>query len=93
MEPSDKEKTGMTDQEILAELATILNELDDIPADKVTPDKSFVDDLDVDSLTMVEVSEAVKDKFGIEINDDQLKELVTVQDVVSYISKNTKDPA
>ena len=83
----------MTDQEILAELATILNELDDIPADKVTLDKSFVDDLDVDSLTMVEVSEAVKDKFGIEITDDQLKELVTVQDVVSYISKNTKDPA
>jgi acyl carrier protein len=83
----------MTDQEILAELATILNELDDIPADKVTLDKSFVDDLDVDSLTMVEVSEAVKDKFGIEITDDQLKELVTVQDVVSYISKNTKDSA
>jgi acyl carrier protein len=83
----------MTDQEILAELASILNELDDIPADKVTLDKSFVDDLDVDSLTMVEVSEAVKDKFGIEITDDQLKELVTVQDVVSYISKNTKDPA
>jgi acyl carrier protein len=83
----------MTDQEILAELATILNELDDIPADKVTLDKSFVDDLDVDSLTMVEVSEAVKDKFGIEITDDQLKELVTVQDVVSYIGKNTKDSA
>jgi acyl carrier protein len=83
----------MTDQEILAELAAILNELDDIPADKVTLDKSFVDDLDVDSLTMVEVSEAVKDKFGIEITDDQLKELVTVQDVVSYISKNTKDSA
>ena len=83
----------MTDQEILAELAAILNELDDIPADKVTLDKSFVDDLDVDSLTMVEVSEAVKDKFGIEITDDQLKELVTVQDVVSYISKNAKDPA
>ena len=83
----------MTDQEILAELAAILNELDDIPADKVTLDKSFVDDLDVDSLTMVEVSEAVKDKFNVEITDDQLKELVTVQDVVSYISKNAKDPA
>ena len=83
----------MTDQEILAKLAAILYELDEIPADKVTPDKSFADDLDMDSLTMVDVSESVKDEFGVEITDDQLKEFVTVQDVVSYISKNAKDPA
>ena len=83
----------MTEQEILAGLGEIIEEIAGVPADEVTPNKSFVDDLDVDSLTMVEVSEAVKDKFNVEITDDQLKELVTVQDVVSYISKNAKDPA
>ena len=78
----------MTDQEILAELAAILNELDDIPADKVTPDKSFVDDLDVDSLSMVEVAMAAEEKFGVKIPDDELPKLKTVGDAVKYIEQN-----
>ena len=83
----------MTEQEILAGLGEIVEEIAGVPADEVTPTKSFVDDLDIDSLSMVEIAVAAQDKFGVELPDDQLKELVTVQDVVSYISKNTKDPA
>ena len=59
-----------------------------MPADEVTPSKSFVDDLDIDSLSMVEIAVAAQDKFGVEIPDDQLKDLATVQDVVNYVSKN-----
>ena len=83
----------MIEQEILAGLGEIVEEIAGVPADEVTPGKSFVDDLDIDSLSMVEIAVAAQDKFGVEIPDDQLKELVTVQDVVSYISKNTKDSA
>jgi acyl carrier protein len=60
-----------------------------VPAAEVTPSKSFVDDLDIDSLSMVEIAVAAQDKFGVEIPDDQLKDLATVQDVVNYVSKNT----
>jgi acyl carrier protein len=78
----------VTDQEILAGLAEIIEEIAGVPADEVTADKTFVDDLDIDSLSMVEIAVAAQDKFGVEIPDDQLKDLKTVQDVVSYVSKN-----
>jgi acyl carrier protein len=78
----------MNDQEILAGLGEIVEEIAGVPADEVTPSKSFVDDLDIDSLSMVEIAVAAQDKFGVEIPDDQLKDLTTVQDVVNYVSKN-----
>ncbi|HEX3305918.1 MAG TPA: acyl carrier protein [Streptosporangiaceae bacterium] len=78
----------MNEQEILAGLGEIVEEIAGVPANEVTPSKSFVDDLDIDSLSMVEIAVAAQDKFGVEIPDDQLKDLTTVQDVVNYVSKN-----
>ena len=78
----------MNDQEILAGLGEIVEEIAGVPADEVTPGKSFVDDLDIDSLSMVEIAVAAQDKFGVEIPDDQLKDLTTVQDVVNFVAKN-----
>ena len=83
----------MTDQEILAGLGEIVEEIAGVPADEVTPDKSFVDDLDIDSLSMVEIAVAAQDKFGVEIPDDQLKDLATVQDVMNFVSKNAERSA
>ena len=80
---------AMTDQEILAGLGEIIDEVAGVPADEVTPDKNFVDDLDIDSLSMVEIAVAAQDKFGVEIPDEQLKDLKTVQDVVNFVSKNS----
>ena len=82
----------MTDQEILAGLGEIVEEIAGVPADEVTPNKSFVDDLDIDSLSMVEIAVAAQDKFGVEIPDDRLKDLTTVQDVVNYVAKNAQNP-
>ena len=78
----------MADDNILQELASILHEVADVDPAEVTPDKSFVDDLDVDSLSMVEVAMAVEEKFGAAIPDDQLSELKTVGDAVSYIEQH-----
>jgi len=80
----------MNEQEILAGLGEIVEEIAGVPADEVTPSKSFVDDLDIDSLSMVEIAVAAQDKFGVEIPDDRLKDLTTVQDVVNYVSKNAE---
>jgi acyl carrier protein len=77
----------MTENEILSGLAEIVEEIAGVPADEVTPEKSFVDDLDIDSLSMVEIAVAAQDKFGVEIPDEQLKDLKTVQDVVNFVSK------
>ena len=75
----------MTDQEILSGLAEIIEEIAGTPVEEVTPEANFVDDLDIDSLSMVEIAVAAQDKFGVEIPDDQLKNLKTVQDVVTYV--------
>jgi acyl carrier protein len=80
---------AMTDQEILTSLGEIIDEVAGVPADQVTPEKSFVDDLDIDSLSMVEIAVAAQDKFGVEIPDDQLKDLKTVQDVIEYVKRST----
>jgi acyl carrier protein len=77
-----------TEKEILAGLGEIIDEIAGVPADEVTPDKSFVDDLDIDSLSMVEIAVAAQDKFGVEIPDDQLKNLKTVQDVVNFVQRS-----
>jgi len=73
---------------ILEELAAILQEVADVNPADVTPDKSFVDDLDVDSLSMVEVAMAVEEKFNAKIPDDKLSELKTVGDAISYIEQH-----
>jgi acyl carrier protein len=84
----DSRQMALSDQEILQGLGEIVDEIAGVPADEVTPEKSFVDDLDIDSLSMVEIAVAAQDKFGVEIPDDQLKDLKTVQDVVNYVHKN-----
>ena len=76
-----------TTEEIRAELADIVNEVTGIPTEDVQLDKSFTDDLDVDSLSMVEVVVAAEEKFSVRIPDDAVKDLKTVGDAVSYIEK------
>jgi acyl carrier protein len=75
-----------TTLDIRAELADIVNEVAGIPANDVQLEKSFVDDLDVDSLSMVEVVVAAEEKFGVRIPDDQVKNLKTVGDAVDFIA-------
>jgi acyl carrier protein len=77
-----------TTEEIRAGLASILNEVADVDAADVSDEKSFVDDLDVDSLSMVEVAMAAEEQFGVKIPDDELPKLKTVGDAVKYIESN-----
>jgi len=58
-----------------------------VAAEDVQLDKSFVDDLGVDSLSMVEIIYACEDKFGVSIPDEDSKNLKTVGDAVAYIER------
>jgi len=75
-------------EEIRTGLADIVNEVAGIPTDDIQLDKSFTDDLDVDSLSMVEVVVAAEEKFGVKIPDDEVKNLQTVGDAVAYIERS-----
>ena len=76
-----------SEEEILAGLAEIVNEETGLPTDAVTADKSFTDDLDIDSLTMMTVVSVAEEKFGVTIPDEDVKNLSTVGDAVSFIAQ------
>ncbi|MDP9394956.1 MAG: acyl carrier protein [Actinomycetota bacterium] len=78
---------AMSDQEILSGLAEIVTEETGIPGDDVQSDKSFTDDLDIDSLSMMTIVVNAEEKFGVRIPDDDVKGLRTVGDAVNYIQK------
>ena len=76
----------MADQSaVLTGLAEILEEVAGVDPAGVSPDKSLVDDLDVDSLSMVEIAVQVEDRFGVTIPDDELTGFKTVGDAVTYL--------
>ena len=77
---------AQSEQEILEGLAEIVNEETGIETDRVEPDKSFTDDLDIDSLSMMTIAVNAEEKFGVKIPDDEVKNLKTVNDAVSYIA-------
>jgi len=72
--------------ELLAGLAEVLEEVAGTPADKVLPEASFDADLDIDSLTMVEVVVACEERFNVRIPDEALEQMRTVGDAITYIS-------
>ncbi len=68
----------------------IVDQLDVDPED-VTMEASFKDDLDADSLDLVELIMAFEEEFGGEISDEQAQEIVTVGDVVAFLEAQQKE--
>ncbi len=52
----------------------------------VVPEASFINDLGADSLDLVELIMTMEEEFEMEISDDDAENLVTVKDVIDYIS-------
>jgi acyl carrier protein len=74
-----------TRDEIITGLGEILEEVAGVSPEDVSEEKSFTEDLDVDSLSMVEVVVAAEERFGVKIPDDEVQNLKTVGDAVSFI--------
>ena len=77
---------ALSTEEVLAGLAELINDETGIATDTVELDKSFTDDLDIDSLSMMTIVVNAEEKFGVKIPDDEVKNLKTVNDAVSYIA-------
>jgi len=77
---------ALSENEVLAGLAEIVAEETGLDAAEVLGDKSFTDDLDIDSLSMMTIVTLAEEKFDVRIPDEQVKSLVTVGDAVSYIT-------
>jgi acyl carrier protein len=77
---------ALSQSEVLAGLAEIVNEETGIATDAVQLDKSFTDDLDIDSISMMTIVVNAEDKFGVKIPDEEVKNLITVGDAVNFIT-------
>ena len=66
----------------------IIIELLDVPDEKVVPAANFRDDLEADSLDLVELIMAFEEEFHGEISDEEAQSITTVQEAVTYIETN-----
>ena len=83
--PNKGETMAQSKDEVLAGLAQLVNDETGVPVESVVFGKSFADDLDIDSISMMTIVVNAEDEFGVKIPDDKVSELKTVDDAVNYI--------
>ena len=70
---------------MLDQVAKLISEETKVDVATIKGETSFIDDLNLDSLDIVELMMKVEDEFGVEIPEEDAEGLKTVKDVVSYI--------
>jgi acyl carrier protein len=81
----------MTRDEIFTQIKDILVETLSVDEDKVTPDARFQEDLETDSLDLVELIMTMEEKFGLKISDEEAQEIKTVGDAVDFVEQRSAD--
>jgi acyl carrier protein len=79
-----REKTSVA---IYREIKTIVLDILDIAEEKVSINSRFGQDLDADSLAVVEILMQLEDRYSIEIPDEMAKNIKTVKQMVEYIEQ------
>ena len=77
-------------EELVQKVKDIIAESLGVKKAEVVPAASFIDDLNADSLDIVELVMTIEKEFDIEIPDDQAEKISTVGQAVDYISANVK---
>ncbi len=72
---------------IYEKIKEIISQQFHIDEDEITMETSFRNDLNADSLDLVELIMALEDEFEIEVEDEVVEEIITVGDAVEYISR------
>ncbi|WP_352419570.1 acyl carrier protein [Proteiniborus sp.] len=75
---------------VFEKVKKLISEQLDVEESEITLESSFQEDLDADSLDVVELIMAIEDEFDIEISDEEAEKISTVKDAVDYIQNHTK---
>lgn len=73
--------------EALGDIRTVLASITGVDPGEVTAEKTFTNDLGVDSMTLLEAIVAIEDRFGVLIPDDDWARFSTVGDLVEYLER------
>ena len=68
-------------------IAVVSDKLD-VPADEISAESRFVDDLNADSLDQVELIMALEDEYDLTIPDEDAQKILTITDAVNYIEEH-----
>lgn len=74
---------------IFENVKKIINEQLGINEDEITMDSNFLEDLGADSLEIIDLIMALESEFDLEVPEEDIEEIETVGDVVSYIKNHT----
>ena len=77
----------MAEESIKGDVVALIAEQLGVDITEVTENKSFIEDLNADSLDLTELIMTLEEKFGIEISDEQAEKLKSVGDVVSFVTQ------
>lgn len=75
---------------VLEKVKSILAEQFDVEEDDITPETRLVEELGADSLDVVDLLMSVEDEFEIEVPDEEIENIKSVDDIVSYIKSNSR---
>jgi acyl carrier protein len=78
----------MTKEDILAKLKPIIAEQLGVDESEVKEDASFTEDLNADSLDLVEMIMSLEEQFHLQISDEDAEKITTVGEAVDYISEH-----
>ena len=76
---------------VFEKIQKILCDQLDLDEHQVTMESDIVDDLEADSLDVVDLVMSIEDEFGMEVPDDQIENFHTVGDVVRFIQENSDE--
>ena len=78
------------DSEVFERIRDYLADQLDVEPEKITPESDIINDLGLDSLDIVELVMTLEEKWNIVADDEDIKTLKTVADVMKYIENNAK---
>lgn len=81
----------MADQSTFERVKALVVKLLGVPAEKVVMEAKFRDDLEADSLDLVELIMAFEEEFGGEISDEDAQKITTVGEAVTYLDKRVSE--